>query len=74
MREWWDDLCQDMSVAARAMLRSPGFTAAVVLTLALGIGASSAMFTVVDAVLLRPFGSAEPERLVVLTGSRRRAS
>jgi putative ABC transport system permease protein len=67
MREWWDDLRQDMSFAARAMLKSPGFTAAVVLTLALGIGASSAMFTVVDAVLLRPFGFAAPERLAVLT-------
>ncbi|HEX2191252.1 MAG TPA: ABC transporter permease, partial [Longimicrobiaceae bacterium] len=66
MREWLDDLRQDLVFAARGMLTNRGFTAAVVLTLALGIGASSAMFTVVDAVLLRPFGFAEPERLAVL--------
>ena len=67
MREWADDLRQDLGFAMRAMLKNPGFTAAVVLTLALGIGASSTMFTVVDAVLLRPMGFAQPERLAMVS-------
>src|SRR5688500_13529051 len=70
VREWWDDLRHDLAFAARTMAKSPGFTLAVVLTLALGIGASSAMFTVVNAVLLRPIGFAELERLAILTELR----
>lgn len=66
LREWWGDLREDMGFAARTMTKSPGFTAAVVLTLALGIGASSSMFTVVNSVLLRPIGFSDPERLAIL--------
>ena len=62
---------RDAQFAIRKLTRSPGFTAVVVLTLALGIGASTAIFTIVYAVVLRPLAYPEPQQLVRITSELR---
>src|SRR6185369_4294942 len=65
-----ESLFADLRYGIRNLLKRPGFSAIAILTLALGIGATSAIFSVVNAVLLRPMPYAEAERLIVPWGSK----
>ena len=64
-RDWLDELRQDLRFAWRQCVSRPGFTLAAVLTLGLGIGATTAIFSVVHAVVLKPYAYADPDRVLL---------
>jgi predicted permease len=64
-----DNLLQDVRYGIRTLVRQPGFAATAILTLALGIGATTAIFSVVNAVVLRPMPFDSPDRVVVVTNT-----
>ncbi|HEY7058132.1 MAG TPA: hypothetical protein VH458_16465, partial [Vicinamibacterales bacterium] len=66
---WLEQLGQDVRFGVRTLTRQPAFALAAVGTLALGIGANAAVFSVVSGVVLRPLPFAEPDRLVQITGT-----
>src|SRR5207249_736528 len=64
--QWRHCVMNDLKFAFRQLLKNPGFTAVAVLTLALGVGANTAVFSVINATLLRPFPYENPEQLIIL--------
>ena len=68
---WMDDVQGDLQYAARMLRRNPGFAATAILTLALGIGANTAIFSLVNALLLRQLPVRNPDQLVLVSDPSR---
>ena len=66
LTRWLRDLAADLRFSARSFRRSPSFTATALLSLALGIGATTAIYSLVDQLVLRPLPVHQPERLVLI--------
>ena len=70
-RRWLEDLVEDLRYGLRMLGKNPGFACTAILTLALGIGANTATFSVVNTVLLRPLPYKEADHLVTVSGNNR---
>src|SRR5215471_6272803 len=71
---WLDTLARDVRYGFRSLLRTPGFSLTIVLTLALGTGANTAVFSAINTVLLRPLPFPDADRLVQITQTQQRSS
>jgi predicted permease len=69
---WWDELRRNVRYGLRSLAKNPSFTAATALTIALGVGANTAVFSLMDAVLLRPLPVADPSSLVFVAAAGKR--
>jgi predicted permease len=67
---WLEELGQDLRFGARGLIRNPSFTMIAVLTLGLGLGATAAIFSVINGVFLKPLPYRDPQRLVIVWGTR----
>src|SRR5262249_32623019 len=71
---WLDTLARDVRYSIRSLLRTPGFSLTILVTLALGTGANTTVFSAIDAVLLRPLAFPDADRLMQITQTQQRSS